>query len=132
MLLDQDTSGVATLQGIKQVIKDKFPRKLDFIGFDGCVMNSLEVIYEFKDVVKTWIGSQGSIPNYTWDYGRIAEQLMDYNAERLDENKIIDAITTAVEDYNCPYAFGGRSVDVNALDLTKAGDFSDASIFAPV
>ncbi len=126
LLSDQDPSGVATLQGIRQVIEDKFKThgKLDFLGFDGCVMNSLEVIYEFRDVAKTWIGSQGSIPNYTWDYGRMAEQLMDYNVTLLDENKIADAITTAVKEYNCPFAFGGRSVDISALDLTKVGDFS--------
>jgi hypothetical protein len=132
LLVDQQPSNVATLQGIRQLIKDKFKYhgKLDILGFDGCVMNTIEVAYEFRDVVKIFLGSQGSIPNYTWDYARIAEALMDFDVSFLDEKKVVDAIVTAIRDYNCPYAFGGRSVDIAALQLDKIEGFSNPFNFS--
>jgi Clostripain family len=124
LLLDENPPGTATVQGLAEVIREKFPQKLDIIAFDGCVMNSLEVLYEFKDYVKTWVGSQGSIPNFTWDYAEIAELLMDYNAAALNDAKVVDAFQAAVEKYNCGFAFGGRSVDLSAIDLSKVNSFS--------
>lgn len=127
LLIDQSPSGIGTLKGIREIIAAKFPTKdLDILAFDGCVMNSLEVAHEFRNVAKIQIGSQGSIPNYTWDYARLAAYLMETDSNHLDANRIINAINMCVKEYNCPFAFGGRHVDVSAIDLPSTSDAATA------
>jgi hypothetical protein len=126
LLFDQDPSGTSTLKGISSVIREKFPNKLDVLAFDGCVMNSLEVAYEFKDVAKTWIGSQGSIPNFTWDYQEIADRLIRTEGPHLTEERLTSVILDSIKEHNCPYAFGGRAVDISAIDLSKIDQFANA------
>ena len=38
-------------------------KKLDVLGFDSCVMGMLEVGYQFNNVAKTLIASEGSVPS---------------------------------------------------------------------
>lgn len=46
-------------------------QKLDILGFDSCVMGMLEVGYQFYDVAKTMIASEGSVPSAGWTYAKI-------------------------------------------------------------
>lgn len=129
LLLDENPSGVATLQGIAKVldnVKGLFPNgnKLDILGFDGCVMNTLEVLYQFKDVVHTAIGSQGSIPNFTWDYKEIGQKLIMETATTLTKDKVIEIVRDSIKKYNRDFAFGGRSVDFSAVELKEIETFS--------
>jgi len=123
LLLDENPPGIATLRGLGAVIQNQFCGQLDILAFDGCVMNSIEVLREFDDCAKTWIGSEGSIPNFTWDYARIVAFLMR-QADPTTE-QITSEIITAVRRFNHDYSFGGRSVDISAIDLPKISDISD-------
>ena len=133
MLLDENPSGVATLAGISNILENvDIPasnyskgRKMDILAFDGCVMNTIEVLYELKDTVETCVGSQGSIPNFTWDYKCIGEKLMLQNAQTLTKDYIIATIKESAEDYNKDFAFGGRSMDLSAVDLADIDELSN-------
>jgi hypothetical protein len=115
LLIDQDPQGVTALSTLAKGIKNGLGgRKLDILGFDSCVMSSLEVIYEFKDVADIWIGSEGSIPNYTWDYFGMANQLIQLPADQLLPESVARHIVDKVKEYNLAYAFQGRTVDICA------------------
>lgn len=136
-LLDDDPQSVASLQklvdhldiAIKNVKKDPikyyFPKtKFDFLCFDSCVMSSLEIMYQFKDHAEVWVGSQGSIPNYTWNYFGIAQELSKKKVTDLTYEKVAEVITSQVKAYNDPYAFQGRSTDISAANLAMIEDLA--------
>ena len=70
-------------------------------------------MHEFKDCTHYWIGSQGSIPNYSWNYLGIAEDLVKMKKTDLTDNKVISVILNRIKEYNDTYAFEGRSIDVS-------------------
>lgn len=124
LLLDENPSGIASLKKIAEVLKkleDSFPneKKLDILGFDSCVMNAIEVVYEFKDIVHTCIGSEGSIPNFTWDYKEIGASLINETSASLTKERIIEVIGNSIKKFNRDYAFGGRSIDFSTIELDK-------------
>lgn len=142
-LLDDDPQSVATLQelakklgeAIDELRKDSldltlvppvyFPKdKFDLICFDSCVMNNLEIMYEFKDCAVAWIGSQGSIPNYTWNYLGIAQELSKEKRQDLTLGQVATTIIDQVKKYNDPYAFQGRSIDISVAKLRDIDDLT--------
>ncbi|MEK7855141.1 MAG: clostripain-related cysteine peptidase, partial [Acidobacteriota bacterium] len=50
-------------------------QKFDILGFDACVMGMLEVGYQFSEVAKTMIASEGSVPSAGWTYAKILGNL---------------------------------------------------------
>jgi len=92
-------------------------QKLDILGFDSCVMGMLEVGYQFNDVAKTMIVSEGSVPNAGWTYAKILGCLTrerDHNSnEKIVENFVRDFIRSQDS-----YTVGGVSVDMAAWDLS--------------
>lgn len=93
-------------------------QKLDILGFDSCVMGMLEVGYQFNDVAKTMIASEGSVPNAGWTYAKILGSLTcenDYNSnEKIVKNFVRDFIRSQDS-----YTVGGVSVDMAAWDLSR-------------
>ncbi|CAN5783706.1 hypothetical protein BH20ACI4_BH20ACI4_24740 [soil metagenome] len=93
-------------------------QKLDILGFDSCVMGMLEVGYQFNDVAKTMIASEGSVPNAGWTYAKILGCLTrgkDQNStEKIVGNFVRDFIRS--QDF---YTIGGVSVDMAAWDLSR-------------
>jgi hypothetical protein len=125
LLLDEDSDNVATLSGVATALREALAGKsLDVLGFDSCLMNSIEVLYEFKGVAKTIIGSQGEVPNFSWDYAEIGKRLMQEPIGTLDSSKIIEHIKNSIQRYNRDFAFGGRSVDFCAIDTSKIDTLS--------
>lgn len=135
LLMDEHPPGVAVIQKISTAIEEaikespNIPKekegKLDLLGFDGCVMNTLEVMYEFRGVATTWIGSQGSIPNYTWNYFGLSRRIAGINISDLTVDKLVETIVDETRIYNKTYAFGGRSVDISACRLNQIEDIID-------
>jgi hypothetical protein len=121
LLVDENPPGVTTVielhKAVKNAVQHLPKRKLDLIGFEGCVMNTLEVMYQFRDTADKWIGCQGSIPDYAWDYRGITYDLITNSS--YDADKLTEIIVNRVRAFHKEYAFGGRSVDISACDLTK-------------
>jgi Clostripain family len=96
--------------------------KLAILGFDSCVMGMLEVGNELKDVAKTMIASEGTIPNAGWTYEPILKGIS--NAEPIKDNdddviKVAKGIVTNFITTQQQFAIGGVSVDLSVWDLTK-------------
>ncbi len=131
LLVDENpgdnSSGIMTIKdlrlGIKEGIK-KLPalkNQLDIIGFEGCVMNTLEVMHDFKDLAHYWIGSQGSIPNYAWDYRKIAKELIA-KQNKVTSEELLNLVSDKVHKYHKEYSFAGRSADISYNNLNKYDD----------
>ncbi|MCX8059404.1 MAG: clostripain-related cysteine peptidase [Spirochaetes bacterium] len=61
------------LDEVQNVISQHFStvNKLDFIGFDACLMGTVEVAYEFRDLAKVMAGSMAKEWGDGWDYNRL-------------------------------------------------------------
>lgn len=126
LLVDEHPPGIATVQelrkNISEVLSDNELEKLDILCFEGCVMNTLEVMYEFIGLADVWVGSQGSIPNYAWDYRNITKDLIN-SSKPLDNDEFVKIIIESTKSFHSKYSFGGRSVDISACDLNKLESF---------
>ena len=129
LLADENPPGIATIEKLRECLKKEIVdktignkpagSKLKILGFDSCVMNTFEVMYEFKEIAEVWVGSQGSIPNYTWDYKSIALELVSKQSpQTLTTEYIANTIVQKTKFFNKDYAFGGRSIDISASYLT--------------
>lgn len=130
LLLDESPHRVLTLpelRGTLEDIKSFLPdnRKIDILGFDSCVMNTLEGVYEMRDLAEVWIGSQGSIPNSGWAYERIFKGLGVLDENQLKDTKVVaKAFVNAFVEHSKSYSFGGRSVDISACNLAEVNDIA--------
>ncbi len=109
-----------TLQEISKKLLDQ--KKLSILGFDSCVMSTIEVAYEMSDVADIMVSSQGFVPNAGWDYGKIVENLSKQVNKNIELSKEVVAKVIArsfIQKYRDYAFFNGRSVDVGLCDLTK-------------
>ena len=108
-------------------------KKISILGFDSCVMGSLEVANQIGDpdegFVKTIVASQGFVPNLGWNYGKILDGIA--TRYQLTKNKPIKRIEMAsifahafIDNYRDYSLFSGQSVDLSICDLNKK-DLSD-------
>ena len=109
------------LQELKEAMDDtsfgaKDGKKLDWVGFDACLMGSLENASLWRDYANLMIASEETEPGDGWDYGFLATL-----------NSTDDAATIAedvLEHYHTYYeahvtAFSNPDTTLAALDLTK-------------
>jgi hypothetical protein len=87
--------------------------KLSILGFDACLMNMIEVAYEFTGITDYVVGSQQTEPGDGWPYGAVVAGLRKGAAPR-------DAAANIVKKYIASYKGTGESgVTQSALDLNK-------------
>ncbi|MEZ5427709.1 MAG: clostripain-related cysteine peptidase [Pyrinomonadaceae bacterium] len=102
-------------------------KKIAILGFDSCVMSMLEVGYELKDVARTIIASEGSLPNSGWGYAPMLKNFVaSFDKEEADCKNNVDYIKKAAQGFVTAFielykdlAIGGRSVDISAWDLAR-------------
>ncbi len=46
-------------------------KQFDIIGFDACLMNTIEVAYQLKDTAKVIVGSEETEPGAGWPYDKV-------------------------------------------------------------
>ncbi len=102
-------------------------QRFGMIGFDSCVMNTLEVLYELKGVTDFVVGSQGFVPNAGWDYGTFFRRVTEVTG-KIEPQVLARNVCEAFIDANRPFAFrSGRSVDISTIDLRpQKGKLSSA------
>jgi Clostripain family len=108
-----------TLVEVNKIINEnkEGQRTLDIIGFDSCVMNLIEIAYQFNGLAKYMIASQGETPIAGFDYGQILKKtLLVPNRSRTAES-LVGQIVVDFMDQQKDYLEGGRSADLSALKL---------------
>ena len=101
-------------------------KKLDVLGFDSCVMGMLEVGYQFNNVAKTLIASEGSVPSAGWTYAKILGCLTQEENRNLDTREVARLFVEEFIRSQDSYTVGGVSVDMAAWDLNRFTPLADA------
>ncbi len=107
---DNDSYDRATTEIIGQ--------KLDILGFDSCVMGMLEVGYQFSNVAKTMVASEGSVPSAGWTYAKILGNLA-CESKGLHINEVTSNFVSEFVKSQDSYTIGGVAVDMAAWDLSE-------------
>ncbi len=104
-------------------------QKFGVIGFDSCVMNTLEVLHELKDVTAFVVGSQGFVPNAGWDYGEFFERLSEMGT-KINPQAMAQTMCKSFIAASRPFAMrSGRSIDISAIDLRSENEGSGSGDF---
>ena len=116
--VDTGNNSSNTSMGHQMDIKDmanvlsKFP-KTDFIMFDACFMQSIEVAYELGKYTDYIIASPAEIPAWGAPYQELAKPLF---ADVFNPSDVIDAYHTFYKDYHPKYGIILSVVDCNKLE----------------
>ncbi len=88
-------------------------RRLAILGFDACLMNMLEVAYEFRGLAEYVVGSQQTEPGDGWPYGEVLAAL----GKAADARAVAKSIVKAyIRSYR---ATGEQGVTQSALELAR-------------
>lgn len=100
--------------------------KLEWIGFDACLMASAEVAEQIAPYAKYMIGSEESEPGCGWDYSFL--ETIDEDADGLATGKrIIDAYMEAVDEIMKASGNSTRIIStLSCVDLGKMDKLRDA------
>ena len=117
-----DTDGYDYLS-IPEIYSALNTRDIDLLGFDACLLGSMEVFYELKDVADVIIGSEDVEPGQGYPYNEILNWLVgnpSASAEQLSTrivNEYYDWYNTYIPNFN---------VTQTAVRTSKLNDLADA------
>ncbi|MEE3333768.1 MAG: clostripain-related cysteine peptidase [Ruminococcus sp.] len=104
-----------TLTELKSALKGaKLKNKFDIIGFDACLMASIETAAMVKDYAKYMIASEEIVPAGGWDYKTVAKAFKSGKSEKQIGKQICDSFMKKCKD-NEQELFSTLSV----FDLSK-------------
>lgn len=116
-----------------------FKGKLKLIGFDSCVMNSLEVAYEIASEQKNRMGfddeklkdlflvsSEGYVPLAGWNYARVLKKIAHEDISNLDSRKMAELfVDSYCKEYQPHHDYAGKSIDISAVSLGVAAQVKE-------
>jgi hypothetical protein len=85
-------------------------KKFDIVGFDACLMNMVEVIYQIRDIADVVIGSEEVEPGAGWPYEAIVSYLKTH--QRVNNAELAKEIVAL---YDQSYADSGDTVTQSAI-----------------
>ena len=145
---DEIADDILSLPDLSSALLDSpfgIENKLEIVGFDACLMSSIETAYIFKDYARYFIAAQEVIPGWGWDYTFLGD--IEPSMDALDVSRlIIDSyyelcelifmvnpmlecdITLSCMDLS---RIGGVEEGLNAL-YSRVGGYLDSESFPPV
>lgn len=90
--------------------------KLEFIGFDSCLMATIETAVIAQDYAKYLIASEELEPGYGWDYNWLADLSQNPDMSGGELGKVI------VDKFTDFYADSGEDTTLSVTDLSKVND----------
>lgn len=93
-------------------------QKLEFIGFDACLMSSIEVAHSVKDYAKYMIASEESEPGDGWNYEFLGDIKRESNGQDIGKI-IIDSYASYYSKYNT------NGITIALMDLSKVKDVEE-------
>jgi hypothetical protein len=101
ILYDYTQSTFLSSQGLFNAfnqIKTILGKKISLLGMDACLMAMIEVIYQLKDAVEVFVGSQQTEPGYGWAYSSIIKALTS-SPTRVSALQLGQAAVTAYNSF---------------------------------
>lgn len=92
-------------------------KPLDILGFDSCVMSTIELGSQFRKFAKTMVASEGSIPTAGWNYAQILLGRIGRFPKSSAKQIAISFVDEFIKQQN-KFALADISVDISAWDLT--------------
>ena len=93
-------------------------KSLDLLGFDTCVMSTLEIGCQFRKFAKTMVASEGSIPTAGWNYAQILLSNIREKSDTDSKTLSVSFVDEFIKQQN-KFALADISVDISAWDLEK-------------
>lgn len=90
--------------------------KLEFIGFDACLMATVETAAIAQDYAHYLIASEELEPGYGWDYSFLADLGANPQVGGAELGKII------ADKFVASYAGSGQDATLSVIDLSKVND----------
>lgn len=116
--MDENYVGSLTLAKLKQGLgNSKFNgKKLEMIGFDACLMSSVEVADVLSDYANYMLASQEVEPGLGWDYSFLSNV--------TSKTSTVDMGMSIIDHYGSFYkkSSGVKGITLSLLDLSKASD----------
>lgn len=94
--------------------------RLEAIGFDACLMGSIETAWIFKDYAEYFIASQEVEPGYGWNYEFLGK-LDDCDTGADMGKEIIDSYFDYYEELYDDFPRYESEITLSCVDLTKIG-----------
>jgi hypothetical protein len=96
-------------------------RKLDIVGFDACLMGTIEIAYGLRETASVMVASEELEPGDGWDYSDwLAELQTRPDMDARDLGKIM------VSSYQKHYEQRDKATTLSAVDLSKVHLLADA------
>ncbi|MDO4796981.1 MAG: clostripain-related cysteine peptidase [Coriobacteriales bacterium] len=97
-------------------------RKLDWVGFDACLMASLESMQTWQDYARYFVGSQEVEDAHGWSYA-----FLNVLNRTSDASQVVRAIVDEFGSYSSLQGGVGRSAyTLSAVDLSRVGEVERA------
>jgi clostripain len=126
---DTDGEDCLYLDEVQQALTYKFDssNKLDILGFDACLMGTVEVAYEFADVASYMVASMHTEQGDGWDYEKIfygdsanCPVLTSADYETITPSEFSVRIVKSYRDF-IEETYTNTAETMSAIDLTKVG-----------
>lgn len=97
-------------------------RKINILGFDACMMSTVEVCYELHDVqtVELVVGSEGFSLNAGWPYDKLVGGLK--SKQDLTPLGLCQLLVKEHAEFYKDYHLGGLSTDLSIIKLNGIAD----------
>ena len=79
---DDDSGNVLYIDQIQSAISSTYSSKLNILGMDACLMGTVEVAYEFRNLVKYLVFSPNTEWSAGWAYDLIFSNILDNMTDR--------------------------------------------------
>jgi hypothetical protein len=101
---------------LKRVLRG---RKINILGFDACMMSTVEVCYQLRNtrILDLMMASEGFALNSSWPFEKLVEYLK--KGECIEPAEVADFMITEYAKFYRDYAIGGLSVDQTILKVDK-------------
>lgn len=108
-------------------------KKLEFLGFDACLMGSIETAWEVKDYANYLIASQETEPGCGWNYSFL-KQLNHYDSGKDIGKCIVDSYFVGCDEVAQNNPALEADLTLSCMDLSKIGNVEDSlnALFAKV
>ena len=126
-LYDDDSLCLRDIDTALNAVSDKLTAPFDFIGFDACLMGTLEAANVLAPYASYMYGSEEIEPGYGWDYQAMGEHISEGGADGASLGKVVcDSFYDMCEEIDSEDQATLSVIDLEAIDdvLTSFNDFS--------
>ncbi len=120
---DDDSRATMNISSLREsldnVVKNVIGKRFQILGFDGCVMSTFEIAYEFRMVANIMIGSQGFIPDAGLNYEDILIRWSNIKIAPKTPEEFAKNVLEVFKQNQKGFELGGRSTTLSACRLGK-------------